>query len=83
VAIFADAPHPNAARVFADFLFSQKIQQYLVDHGGNRSVHPGVKEPASHTPLKDIKLIPDDAPSLLPHVEEIKKKYAELFGGGK
>src|SRR6185503_19467941 len=58
VAIFADAPHPNAARVFADFLFSQKVQQYLVDNGGNRSVHPGVKEPAGRTPLKDIKIIP-------------------------
>ena len=83
VAIFADAPHPNAARVFADFLFSQKVQQYLVDNGGNRSVHPGVKEPAGRTPLKDIKIIPDDAEGLLPHVEEIKKRYAELFGGGK
>jgi iron(III) transport system substrate-binding protein len=83
VAIFADAPHPNAARVFADFLFSQKIQQFLVDNGGNRSVHPGVKEPANRTPLKDIKIIADDPAGLLPHVEEIKKKYAALFGGGK
>jgi iron(III) transport system substrate-binding protein len=83
VAVFADAPHPNAARVFADFLFSAKIQQFVVDNGGARSVHPGVKEPAGRTPLKQIKLIPDDPAGLLPQVEEIKKRYAALFGGGK
>ena len=83
VAIFADAPHPNAARVFADFLFTAPVQQYLVDSGGVRSAHPGVKEPADRTPLKQIKILPDDAAGMLPHVDEIKKKYAALFGGGK
>jgi iron(III) transport system substrate-binding protein len=83
VAVFSEAPHPNAARVFADFLFTAKIQQYLVDSGGVRSAHPDVKDPPGRTPLKEIKLIPDDAAGLLPKVEEIKKKYAALFGGGK
>jgi iron(III) transport system substrate-binding protein len=83
IAIFAEAPHPNAARVLADFLFSAKIQQFLVDNGGVRSAHPDVKEPAGRTALKDIKILPDDAAGMLPHVEEIKKKYAAIFGGGK
>jgi iron(III) transport system substrate-binding protein len=82
-AIFSDAPHPNAARVFADFIFSPKIQQYLVDKGGLRSVVPGVKDPEGRTPLSEIKVIPDDPDGLLPQVDEIKKKYAALFGGGK
>ncbi|HET7547483.1 MAG TPA: extracellular solute-binding protein [Usitatibacter sp.] len=83
VAVFSDAPHPHAARLFADFLFSQKVQQYLVDKGGLRSVVPGVKDPEGRTPLSQIKVIPDDPEGMLPHVEEIKKKYAALFGGGK
>lgn len=83
VAVFSEAPHPNAARLFADYLFSTKVQQFLVDNGGVRSVVPGVKDPEGRTPLKDIKVIPDDAEGMLPKVEEIKKKYAELFGGGK
>src|SRR5262245_51501028 len=41
-AIFADAPHPNAARVFQNFLYTQKIQQLAVDEGGTRSAHPEV-----------------------------------------
>src|SRR5881392_2323296 len=46
LAIFAQAPHPNAARVFTNFVYTPKIQQLLVDVGGQRSVHPDVKEPA-------------------------------------
>jgi iron(III) transport system substrate-binding protein len=79
-AIFADAPHPNAARVFEDFIFTQPIQQFLVDKGGLRSLHAGVKDPAGHTPLKEIKTLPDDPAGMLPQVEEIKKKYTALFG---
>jgi iron(III) transport system substrate-binding protein len=79
-AIFADAPHPNAARVLQNFLYTAKIQQLLVNDGGLRSVHPDVKEPADRTPLKDIKLLPDDPAGMLPQVAEIKKRYTALFG---
>ena len=79
-AVFKEAPHPNAARVFQNFLYTAKAQQLLVDVGGARSVHPDVKEPANRTPLKDIKLLPDDAQGMLPHIAEIKKKYTQLFG---
>src|SRR5690348_3396364 len=79
-AIFAGAPHPNAARLFQNFLYTAKAQQLLADVGGQRSVHPDVKEPAGRTPLKDIKLLPDDANGMLPQIAEIKKKYTALFG---
>ena len=53
-AIFADAPHPNAARVLQNFLYTAKIQQLAVDEGGTRSVHPDVKEPAGpHAAVAD------------------------------
>src|SRR6185312_13581553 len=74
-AIFAEAPHPNAARVLQNFLYTAKVQQLLVDEGGARSVHPDAKEPADRTPLKDIKLLPDDPAGMLPQVAEIKKRY--------
>ena len=79
-AVFTDAPHPNAARLFQNFLYTAKTQQLLVDVGGQRSVHPDVKEPANRTPLKDIKVLPDDAQGMLPQIAEIKKKYTALFG---
>jgi iron(III) transport system substrate-binding protein len=79
-AIFADAPHPNAARVLQNFLYTAKTQQLLVNEGGLRSVHPDVKEPADRTPLKDIKLLLDDPVGMLPQIAEIKKRYTALFG---
>jgi len=79
-AIFADAPHPNAARVFQNFLYTAKAQQLVVNEGGTRSAHPDVKEPPERTPLSKIKLLPDDPAGMLPEISEIKKRYTALFG---
>ena len=79
-AIFAEAPHPNAARVFQNFLYTAKTQQLAVDEGGTRSVHPDVKDPPGRTPLAQIKLLPDDPVAMLPQVAEIKKRYTAIFG---
>jgi len=79
-AIFAEAPHPNAARVFQNFLYTAKAQQLVVNEGGTRSAHPDVKEPPDRTPLSAIKLLPDDPAGMLPQIDEIKKRYTALFG---
>ena len=79
-AIFADAPHPNAARVFQNYLFTAPAQQLLVNVGGLRSVHPDVNEPSNRTPLTKIKMLPDDPQGMLPQIADIKKKYTALFG---
>ena len=79
-AIFVGAPNPNAARVLQNFLFTPRIQQLIVNEGGQRSMHPDVTEPAGRTPLKNIKLLPDDAAALLPLIVDIKKRYTALFG---
>jgi iron(III) transport system substrate-binding protein len=79
-AIFEQAPHPNAARVFQNFIYTAKVQQMIVDVGGQRSAHPDAKEPADRTPLAKIKLLPDDPAGMMPQVAEIKKKYTAIFG---
>ena len=79
-AVFADAPHPNAARVFQNFLYTAKVQQLIVETGGLRSVHPDVKDPPGRTPLSAIKTLPDDPAAMLPLVAEIKRRYVSLFG---
>jgi len=79
-ALFAEAPHPNAARVLENFLFTAKIQQLTVNEGGTRSVHPDVKEPAGRTPLNSVKILTDDPVAMLPQIAEIKKRYTALFG---
>ena len=54
--VIVDAPHPNAARVFAIYLFSKDGQQLLVDMARMRSVHPDVTLPPGMKPLSEIKI---------------------------
>jgi iron(III) transport system substrate-binding protein len=79
-AVMKDAPHPNAARVLQNFIFTPKVQQFLVTTGGLRSVHPEVTEPPERTPLAKIKLLPDDPAGMLPAINDVKKRYTGLFG---
>ena len=49
-AIFATAPHPNAARLFQNYLFSVEAQELFVNLGGLRSLHTLVKDKPGRTP---------------------------------
>jgi iron(III) transport system substrate-binding protein len=79
-AVMKAAPHPNAARLFANFLFSAECQQLMVDVGGLRSFHPDVKLKAGRTRLEDIKTLRPDPVALSKAVENIKQRYSEIFG---
>jgi len=68
--VLAKAPHPNAARVFMDFLFSLEVQQVLANRGlyvGHREVY----YPDAQTPLTAFKLI--EVPA-----DEISKKSKSM-----
>ncbi len=79
-AILAHPAHPNAAKLFYAFLFSQEAQQVGVDVGGLRSLRPDVKEKAGHKPLSEIKLLNGDPAKLLDEVDTIRQKYEQYFG---
>ncbi len=78
--VVVDAPHPNAARVFAIYLFSKEGQQLLADMAKIRSVNPDVKLPAGMKPLAEIKIMKADTAAQEQATADIKKKYAEDFG---
>jgi iron(III) transport system substrate-binding protein len=79
-AVYAQAPHPNAARLFQDFLFSTEAQQQLVTAGGLRSFHKGVKPRSDLPALGEIKLMKEDAAAVEKMGDEIKERYSKLFG---
>ena len=78
--VMKDAPHPNAARLFAEYIFSLRCQQLMADVGGSRSFHPDVKLPAGRLPLSQIKVLRSDPVDLAASGEEVKRKYTEYFG---
>ncbi|MBI4522907.1 MAG: extracellular solute-binding protein [Deltaproteobacteria bacterium] len=79
-ALAKDAPHPNAARLFMDFIFTKEAQQMLADREGLYSGHPEVTYPKDKPKLKDLNLLNVDADQLEEKNAEIKKKFVEYFG---
>jgi iron(III) transport system substrate-binding protein len=77
--LFKNAPNPNAARLFQNFCFSAECQQLISDVGGQRSVHPQVKEKPGRKPFKEIKTMKEDAAGVEEHGAEIKARYSKLF----
>jgi iron(III) transport system substrate-binding protein len=77
--ILKNAPHPNAARLFQSYLFTQEAQQFLIDVGNLRSFHPKTVEKPGRKELSEIKLMKEDPEGVEKQVEEIKEKYTKYF----
>ena len=78
-AVLKKAPHPNAAKVFTDFLFSQEAQQLLVEQGLHVG-HPGVKYPAGLPSLDGLKLINSTPDEVKAKSKEIQDMFRKKFG---
>ena len=79
-AITSFAPHPNAARLFTDFIFTKEIQQALADAEGLYVAHPDVTYPSDRPKLSELKVLTVDPEEIERRTEEVKKKFVELFG---
>ena len=79
-AIFKSAPSPNAARLFQSYLHSREGQQLLVDFARQHSLHAQVTEKPGGRKLSEIKMMKDDAAGVEAQAEEIKARYAKIFG---
>jgi iron(III) transport system substrate-binding protein len=75
VSLAAKAPHPNAGRLFVDFMLSAEGQRVLADLG-RVSARPGVK-PEDYP--DGLKLFMPKAERLLQQVEENQRLYDSLF----
>ena len=78
-AVFVAAPHPNAARLFQNYLFSVEGQELFVNLGGLRSLHALVKDKPGRRPLATIKVWKDDPAAVETQGEEIKRRYSQFF----
>jgi ABC-type Fe3+ transport system substrate-binding protein len=80
VATAPATPHPNAAKLFTEFIFAKESQQLLADKEGLYTGHPEVTYPADKPKLKDLKLLPADPEELEKRNAEIRKRFVEFFG---
>jgi iron(III) transport system substrate-binding protein len=78
-AVFASAPHPNAARLFQAWLHTRETQQFFIDFTAQYSVHAQVTPKPGRRKLSDLKLMKEDAAGVEAMADEIKTRYAKLF----
>ena len=79
-AVVANAPHPNAAKLFQEWLHSPVLQTMLAQTG-NLVPHPDARYPEGRKRLSEIKtfsLPVDEAASL---AAESKEAFADIYGG--
>jgi iron(III) transport system substrate-binding protein len=60
-------------------MLSAECQQFNVEFGGLRTAHALVKDKAGRTPMKDIKVMKDDAAAVEKDSEQIKARYVQYF----
>ena len=76
--VAAQAPHPNAARIFLDFLLSREGQKLMQTPG--RMIARGDLANEQAAMLKELKIVPV-SPSLAEKLDEYAKQLRAIFGG--
>ena len=78
-AILKSAPHPHAAKIFSDWLFSIEVQQVLANRGLFVG-HPDVKFPKGQISMKELKILPLEADEAAKMRKPLRKRFREQFG---
>ena len=78
-ALIANAPHPNAAKLFLDFTISKEGQAVTVDKFGRRSVRKDVATPAGLPTLDKIKAIAYDLQWAADNRAQILKQFQDTL----
>jgi iron(III) transport system substrate-binding protein len=77
--IMKGARHPSAARLFMEFLMSERVSQIWVEHH-NESMRPEVSAVAGAVSAKDLKIIRPTVAEITKGVPEVIKQWRETFG---
>jgi iron(III) transport system substrate-binding protein len=77
--IMKNAPHPNAARLFMEFLMSPEYSKILVKNHG-MPMRPDVAPPPGLRPLSEIKIVRPTDQEIADGMPEAIEKWRDLFG---
>jgi iron(III) transport system substrate-binding protein len=77
--IMKGAKHPNAARLFMEYLLSAEASQIWVDHF-NESLRPEVAPPPGVISAKDVKTIRPTADEITKGMPEVIRQWRDTFG---
>jgi iron(III) transport system substrate-binding protein len=78
-AVMANAPHPNASRLFMEFLLSEDHARLSVK-ARNESLRPEVKPLAGARPFTDVKIINLTTAEIQKGIPEVIEQWRDTFG---
>lgn len=78
--ILANAPHPNAARLWMEFRIGKESNQIGIDRGGE-SLRPDGVIPAGRTEFRAVKYYRPKVDELVKDVPEAIDRWRDTFGG--
>ncbi len=78
-AILKGCKHPNAARLFMEFLLSEGASRIWVDHF-NESIRPEVTASNGAKSAKDVKIIKPTPEQIVKGIPEVIKQWRDTFG---
>lgn len=79
-AIMASAPHPNAARLYMEWLLSDNFSRLSVANHGD-PVHPGLALTSGQKPLDQVPIISLTVQEIAKGVPEMIEQWRDTFGG--
>ena len=79
-AILATANNPEAAEIFVDWLLSEDGQRFSAEQGYLPAL-PGAPTPSTFPETVEFEIIAVEPGTLISNDEEMKKSFADLFGG--
>ena len=72
------APHPNAARLFVNYLLTPEGQQQLAETG-DYPIRPGIAGPGGRPPLSEMKTLPEPTEADRDRNDEFVKRFEAIF----
>jgi iron(III) transport system substrate-binding protein len=79
-AVMASAPHPNAARLFMEWLMSDDFSRLSVANHGD-PVHPGLTLTSGQKSLDQVPLLQLSVAEITTGVPEVIEQWRDTFGG--
>ena len=76
--VIKGAPHPNAAKAFAEFMIGDTVQK-LFPGEGIYAARSDVEPPPGNQPLGQIKLLPVNYDEIEKESKALKTRFAEIF----
>jgi iron(III) transport system substrate-binding protein len=71
--------HPNAARLFMEYLLTPEASKVWVGHF-NESMRPEVAPPAGAKSAKDVKTVRPTVEEITKQIPEVIKQWRDTFG---